>query len=591
MNVKEIKLVVSHNEGLEIYRKGECWRRMDESDDALRPYIHSEMDKTTWDENFFDALQAAVFEKEDNRLLIWFEGPADTYNDFCTSLNNCNYGKNIWVKKLQTEQPGQAAEGPCAVEELKAEIEKEDTSCERRNKNMFTAENAGAAATQVVDEEQIDETTGILEYPGAGAWSWRKKYPEVPAEEKETLRIDKNIIIDREMTLINKTIVLAANVGLTVKVECIHCTICIEQNAGVDILKNAALWLKHCVIQGRAPEKQWLPSGVRNALAVVNGALHIYDSVVHHLEIGEANKERAAYGINEITYAIKNYGTCHIVDTKIQYFTGRYIDTRSDNFCGSRISTDHFSGMLINACLRDSTRLEYCTFHFSCKKDPFIWFGGDIYSSEFVRTDNKPFEKYCMIIVGYIQKSTFDTVGYICAYNAVFEECKFTRYFWFNRSGPLEFKKCSFVNDITFGKSLIHCDESIIVAECKFYRCICDKIFEFSSHSKLMMDKNYVIENNTFLECVASDVLFYAEINHTMTRSKKLFSVSKNKFYSCGCTAYVKSKATYGVFRKPYEVFKLTENEEIQALSPWTEAMQAARCEEDVVKLEKALKE
>lgn len=486
---------------------------------------------------------------------------------------------------MQTAQPEQAAEGPCAVSELKTEIEK-DTLCERRSENMLTVEDVCTAATQVVEEEKIDETTGILKYPGEGAWSWRKKYPEVPAEEKETLRVDKNTIIDREMTLVNKTIVLAANVGLTVKVECIHCTICIEQNAGIDIVKGAALWLKHCVIKGLAPEKQWLPSGVRAALAVVNGELHIYDSVVHHLEIGDANEQRG--------WAIKNDGTCHIVDTKIQYFKGWCIDS-SDSFCASRISTNHFSGTLISASKSPHhiTRLEHCSFRFSCKKDLFMWFNGDIYSCEFVRTDDKPFLKStaCMLIYGNVQKSSFDTVGRIWGFS-VFEECQFTRYSRFSNS-DLELKKCSFINVIAFGESLIHCSplNSIVITECKFQRCICDKIFELSDLLRLRMDNNYVIEDNIFLECIARDVLIYAEINNTMTRSKKFFSVSKNKFYSCECTAYVKSKATYGVFRKPYEVFRVTENDQIRGLLPWTEAMKAARCEEEVAEIEKTFQE
>ena len=591
MNTKEIKIVYSSDNTASFYRmEGARWCLIADSDDSLRPYIQEKMGSDAWNKNFFAACRQAAFAAEEDRLVIWFEGSAEDYSDFRESLDDCALDEDIRVKRIKTEPQEPIPEENTDEGELETETEvihEADIVSEVvEDESALVTDDSASDTIEDVDEEKVNEKTGILEYPGEGAWSWRKKYPEVPAEEKETLRIDKNAIIDREMTLVNKTIVVAANVGLTVKVECIHCTICIEQNAGVDIVKDAALWLKHCVIKGLASEKQWLPSGVKDALVVVNGALHIYDSVIHHLEIGDANEQRGS--------AIRNNGTCHIVDTKIQYFKGKYIDG-SDNFCGSRILTDHFSGMLIDAALKTDpiSRLEHCSFRFSCKKDLFMWFNGDIYSCEFVRTDDKPFLKStaCMLIYGHVQKSSFDTVGRIWGFS-VFEECQFTRYSRFSNS-DLELKKCSFINVIAFGESLIHCSplNSIVITECKFQRCICDKIFELSDLLRLRMDNNYVIEDNIFLECIVSDVLIYAEINNTMTRSKKFFSVSKNKFYSCECTAYAKSKATYGVFRKPYEVFRVTENDQIRGLSPWTEAMKAARCEEDVEKIERMLKE
>lgn len=610
MNTKEIKIVYSSDNTASFYRmEGARWCLIADSDDSLRPYIQEEMGSDAWNKNFFAACRQAAFAAEEDRLVIWFEGSAEDYSDFRESLDDCALDEDIRVKRIKTEPQEPIPEENSDVDELETETEEihEDDIVSEvvEDESALVTDDSASDTIEDVDEEKVNEKTGILEYPGEGAWSWRKKYPEVPAEEKETLRIDKNTIIDREMTLVNKTIVVAASVGLTVKVECIHCTICIEQNAGVDIVKDAALWLKHCVIKGLAPEKQWLPIEVRDALAVVNGELHIYDSVVHHLEIEDADILEG--------YAIENFGTCHIVDTKIQYFKGKYI-MNGGAFCGSRISTTHFGGMLIGAFSESEIqRLEHCYFRFSYfdgkngeKYCPFIYLcNGDIYSCDFVQTDNNRYLNLSGIVIRdiHVQNSTFNTVGKLLTNGSVFEECKFVKCGSIHVSHRVptlsefvKFKKCDFVNGIVFEDSVIctrdtYKQVSYLIEECTFYRCICKNVLEFSCEKETKRNGTYIIKNSIFRECIASEALICGKIDKNMRKEKNDFRVEGNKFYSCICKKYVESKASYGLGRKPCNLFLQKGNEKIEILLPWTEAMMAARCEEDAEEIERKLKE
>ena len=616
MNTKEIKIVYSSDNTASFYRmEGARWCLIADSDDSLRPYIQEKMGSDAWNKKFFAACRQAAFAAEEDRLVIWFEGSAEDYSDFRESLDDCALDEDIRVKRIKTEPQEPIPEENTDEGELETETEvihEADIVSEAvEDESALVTDDSASDTIEDLDEEKVNEKTGILEYPGEGAWSWRRKYPEIPTDEKETIRVDTNTIVDQELVLVNKIVVLMANVSIIKKVQCIHCSILIDKDASVNILSNAALWLKHCVIEGYSLEKCWVAKKEQKHMVNVDGALHIYDSTIQSLEI---------VGLIEPEgYAIYNSGLCHIVDTKIQNCKGNYIfNYFVEKFCGSRISMDQFAGQFIdsNHCFsNEQCRLEYCSFHFSsheefkgmlngtriCRRAPFMRFRGNIYFSEFIQIDDRHLWGSNVSIEidnGYVQKSTFDIGGIIDVDGVTFEECKFAKCYQIQGNSScdaLQFIKCSFINGIAFGRSLISVtgyqpSYTTIIDSCKFYQCICERIFEFIFVCELKKYKNCTIQNNTFHDCITNDVIIYGEFKNNIKNIINSY-VKNNYFYSCVCTDYVKSTATYGLFKKPCTPFYVEGRETVKALSAWSEAMKYAKCEADVLELEKTLKE
>ena len=599
--------------------EGERWCLVDDSDDNLRKYIHTEIYSGALNEDFFEALRQASFAEDDERLVIWFEGTADDYSDFRESLDDCDLAESIRVKRVKPEQPELEMHTVDASAEPTSETETEALTEESPAQEEAFSEVPPAREVQEIEddipsvaEEEVDEETGILKYPGADAWSWRKKYPEVPMDAREALRIEKNTIIDQATTLVNRTIFWGANVSVIAKVECIHCTIYIERSASADILPDGELWLKHCIVKSCEPDNRWISSKERINMVIVDGALHIYDSVIQDLEISDL--------VDQNGYAIENYLVCHIVDTKIQHFKGNciYMNGGDDeDFCGSRISTDDFAGTFLLGQHRGSLqkrRLEYCTFRFSklekFKRDSngrqsncvswFMYFDGDVYFSKFIQTNDKyVWDGSCECIkipFSLIQECIFSDCGEMDFHGSMLLECKFVGCLGISAGQSYYtsgFKKCNFSDCYVFDGVLIDVRHSFLmtsltIEECRFNHCIAKNLLKVRCEKEWKNHCNISIEDNIFRECITTDAMIDVQFEKPI---KDFFNsrAENNKFYSCVCADYIRSDATYGLFKKPCNPVNISETEIIKSLSPWTEAMKKAKCAADVAEIEKAM--
>lgn len=620
MNTKEIKIVYGTTREMCFYRmEGERWCLVDDSDDNLRKYIHTEIYSGALNEDFFEALRQASFAEDDERLVIWFEGTADDYSDFRESLDDCDLAESIRVKRVKPEPPELEMHTVDASAEPTSETETEALTEESPAQEEAFSEVPPAREVQEIEddipsvaEEEVDEETGILKYPGADAWSWRKKYPEVPMDAREALRIEKNTIIDQATTLVNRTIFWGANVSVIAKVECIHCTIYIERSASADILTDGELWLKHCIVKSHEPDNRWINSEERENMVIANGALHIYDSVIQDLEISDL--------VDRGGYAIVSAGVFHIVDTKIQHFKGNYIylyGADDEDFCGSRISTDDFAGTFLRGGTKSITakqRLEYCTFRFSklekfkrglrgqqYKDVPsFMDFRSNVYFSKFIQTDDKyawgKFSECIKIRDGLMQGCIFSDCGKMGFDGSTLLECKFAGCLDIAASpdwDAMVFEKCSFSECYVFDDNLIGTNSfypsyTLRIEKCQFYRCIAKKLLNVHYEKELKKYRNVLIKDNVFRECITTDAMIDVQFNEPIKDSFNS-RAENNKFYSCVCADYIRSDATYGLFKKPCSPVAITETEIIKSLSPWAEAMKKAKCAADVTEIEKAM--
>ena len=616
MNDREIKILINNDSEMSFYRmEGGRWCLIDDSDDALRRYISEKASSGIWDDTFFSALRQAAFAQDEDSLMIWFEGTDSAYADFRDCLGECDANQNIRVERSrkQQEETWSAEEKP----------EDEPTEDER---NSILAQDVDLSTVpedpddpseppEEIQEEAVREDTGTLKYPGEHAWSWRKKYPELPGEEKEILRIDQNIIVDSDRVLVNKKIILNAGVSLMAKIECIHCTIYLGKSASVDILSEAALWLKHCVIKGTP----WVSSHKRNALVLVKGNLHIYDTLIQSLKFTRL--------IDQDAYAVENCGVCHIVDTKFQDCKGNFFYCRYDmkGFSGILLSTENFAGQFILSS-SNKARLENSLFQFRApektlvrikwrQKDEyviydFICFNGTLSGCQFVQIGaaSEWEDHSCLRLEdGCAENCSFEKCGEIVTSDFNLMECGFFKCKSIAicpDKAKVLICKCTFSNFTAFNSYVLNAwsdnlnsflvgdlrPQSVSITQCVFERCIADVIAKFTYSDEVKNDKSCIISSNIFKECIAKDALIYGSFSNNIAKDTNS-TVSNNKFYSCVCSQYIKSHASYGIRKKPCNPFFAYNNEKNEMLSAWTEAMKSAKTEDEAIKIQEKLDE
>lgn len=618
MQGKEIKILHDSETGKVSFYRMESgdWRLIDESEDCLRPYMGVPVNDDSWDEGFFAALREAAYADENDRLVIWFEGGSDEYGELHDRLNDCDLEKDIRIKRMKPafSEPTEAELQPVPEETVektkegvpaqKEAMEQEEPQEVERGDGSDSVENAlnqtevpqpKQAQTQEegskeIREEEINEESGALQYPADGVWSWRHNYPEIPAGERKILRITENTIVDTDQVLVNKHIVLAANVSIVAKVECIHCTVAITKDASVDVLKNASVWLKHCDVHSCERNYCWYGREDRHFLAQINGEFHIYDSIIEKLTMG-------LFGQKYNAWAIKSEGRCDIVDTSLHNCTGLFIKLQTKSrFFGSRISTEAFKGCFIDANWdAEKMYLEKSSFQFLPLRVQ-----GDSDVPCFFRILSRPTAVICecdFILMEKVyglsshhsikldstslEQCTFQFCAEVDLIHAFATKCRFIRCRHIDVYNYATFRECVFENCVgdcsTRGDFLTHIhgyepSNVTTVENCKFHRCISNRILQYSMESELKKCCNFLVKNCIFQECITTEALVCVEFRN-IGKDIAYSRVQGNKFFSCSCRNTVESKATYGLFSKPCNPVVTSGNETIPALSSWTESV------------------
>ena len=542
MNDREIKILVNDDSEMSFYRmEGGRWCLIDDSDDALRPYIQEKASSDVWDDAFFMALRQAAFVQDEDDLMIWFEGTDSAYADFRDCLDDCDMDEDIRVKRVKQEKP-------LTVEGLILS-EKTDDS-----KKTSMGSEASSNVGKKVPEEKEDEATGLLQLSD-DEWSWRINYSEKGIEEKEVTTIRENQISEKDTVLINKVIILRANISVSAKIECIHCVIFLDgefsTRAHIDIMKNGAVWLKHCVVKNWR-NKTWCNHQESDSSFLrINsgGSLHIYDSVFQEVSVGEEN------------WLVENKGVCHIGDTEFHKCTGNFFINRAE-FCGSWIHTTMFDGCFIKDEHLDSPQkyrtpcLENCIFG-SSGVCAFLSFQGKMYRCRFMPSERDIFSQAHapqIMIHGTEMKSTVDkctfsgVISIIAEGNTVFHNC--------------EFEKCS-----TLDGALLRVSYPSVCAvqQCEFKRCICREILAVEDNDGKKQTFSFTLKDNRFSECI-SDKIF--RIGEKVNNIK--IDVYDNQFISCDGVQYNAAKNDKSVDKKNID-FHEENNQISQEMTSWVQ--------------------
>lgn len=608
MRGKEIKILHDSETGKVSFYRMESgdWRLIDDSEDCLRPYMDGPVNDDSWDEDFFAALCEAAYADEDDRLTIWFEGGSDEYGELHERLDDCDMDKDIRLKRVKVERPEPE---PVKEPELESEPEpaKEPEPVPEPEPEPEAAEANVPGETgdenEEHEEDEEEDDSPILKYPGKGAWSWRHEYKEITPEQREPIHIQKAKVIEKDQIYVNKAIYLEGEISLLAQVECIHCTIYIDPRGRIDIIKDASLWLKHCVITSADPAEAWKATEERPNLAVVHGALYIYDSVVQNLnvlnikELNVLNKqliELLTWRSNR--YTISSDGRCHIVDTCFQQCNCNFIYSQIGNdydFCGSRITTTDYAGSFIYAnqgFSKYKVRINHSTFYFlpGQEKEALSFLEGDklhIYDCKFIQTGNKRaweliFSSPCIDMEeSGLEKCIFDSCGRMKFNDSALSECTFEHCLHLEQSNSITLEKCRFKNCmvldehahglLSFETSTLH--YTISIKDCEFYRCVADRIFKVKLFQELKGYRSLSIENCTFRECVTKNELFYGEV--TERANGYCGGVEKCTIISCSYSAVLRSDGVTGLFKSHYNPFYWVDHKTVETLTPWAKAM------------------
>lgn len=280
-------------------------------------------------------------------------------------------------------------------------------------------------------EEQMDPVRGALCVPEKPeGWSWRKNFPEKPQAQREVLAIAGKETAHEPLQLVNRRILLKGQLQIDARVECIHCTVEIFCESAVEIGEEGALWLKHCEVRSGEADGRWQagalsagrtetpaqaakPSAPQTsglldkvfalvqdtvtpdrrrkkpsadggeriaALVTVDGALHLYDTLVHDLAIApRAQDGREAW-------AVLNRGALRMADVCLCRCEGNWINDADeqpekrwfdDSLYARRVCTQQFAGRFLAGCPEAEklrATLEDCTFRFSpCTDGTALW--------------------------------------------------------------------------------------------------------------------------------------------------------------------------------------------------------------------------
>ena len=384
--------------------------------------------------------------------------------------------------------------------------------------------------------------------PDSDIWSWRINFSEKNAEEKEVIEISENQIVDKDIVLINKLIILRANISVCAKIECIHCSIFVDgefpANAHIDIMKNACVWLKHCVLKNLS-NKTW-SSFQEDKVAFLrvysDGGLHIYDSVFPEVSVDPKN------------WLVENNGICHIVDTDFRNCIGNFFLNRAE-FCGSWICTTKFDGWFIKEERLTVTPkyriplLENCTFG-SIGICRFLQFQGHIYRCRFAPIgSNIPPRSQIFIGGNEIQSNV--------------EKCIFRGILSIQAEGKTTFNNCEFESCVTLDRSLLYIDhpQNLLFQHCKFERCICREIVSIEVTEAKKKIFSCALQDNIFKECISDKVIRI----ESKPNSVKI-AVCDNQFLSCACSQY------YGLAEnKKNDYFKAENNQVSGELTQWVQ--------------------
>lgn len=502
-----IKIVFDKNsKEMSFYRmENGRWCIVECSDDDLRPYIREPITIECIDEKFFEALRKALCVKAGESCRVCFEGEWEDFNE----LKRC-FAKN--AIELQF-------------------IKKQGSSTQNSQE-----QNEGQTEPEKILEEQIDEDTGFLRVPADSTkWSWRKNFNEACLEEKEVILIRENHVIDEDMVFINKSLILLANVSVSSRIECIHCAIFVAGGgdgaaAGIDVMKNGSIWLKHCTIKNLGMESWGTPNAERKSFLKVfnNGELHIYDSTFQECSVSQGN------------WLVENEGICHVVDTDFQKCKGVIFRNHAE-FRGSWIFTSNFEGTFIEGISSGNygaSQLANCQFEFcmpgshnneqECPAMPtFLQFEGTVRCCRFTMQDTS-------YALGY---NTSQIIMHGESKQSSVENCVFRNTGKIKMEDRVRLTSCEFIDCRVLDGMLLDVasTEDCTIENCNFSKCICREILTVTGSQKKKSKFVCTIKGNRFRECISERIIYSTMQN----RTARNFAINSNVFLSCSCSEYI----------------------------------------------------